>query len=173
MAKDEYRGFKDKVHSDVGQASLAAQGMEGNRPAVLNSTKVRIKHSDVERVVPSGCSIEVQPFGFHKLKFGDIILCRIDKDMQLRRFIKIQMQKNQTFLCVTRQGRLAMQELIKETTLVGRVMGYEHRGEHVDPYKLEKGMEAFKNWVTEFGTSTPVERIAAFFSFFKANVKKG
>lgn len=162
--RDDYAGFRNRAAGDLGQASLAAQTLDGKSGA---HSKMRVKQSDVEPSIPSGCHIEVQPCGVSKLRFGDIVSVRLDKEVGLRRFIRMQVSNKGTFLIVTRQGEAAIQEILRDAALVGRVVGCEFKGEKLNPYRFDKGMAAISNRLTEFGTTSPMEKIKDFLSLLK------
>ena len=98
MAHD-YRGFQDKIGADMATASATAAGMEKKGG---KATKVRIRQSDLEPLIPSGAMIEYIPVAAHKIKFGDVVFVRAGKELVLRRFIGFQIGKNGSMICVAR-----------------------------------------------------------------------
>jgi hypothetical protein len=156
MAHD-YRGFQDKMAGDLSQASVTAQGYGDNK--VVKSTKVRIRQSDLETLVPTGATVEFLATPCHKLKFGDIIFVRKDKEFVLRRFLAFEMIKKGTMIAVARVAPPAV-ETYPDSAIIGRVMSVEVRGKSYDPHKVETLMDRFKNEWTCFGTSTPFKRMA-------------
>lgn len=177
MAKDprdsrDYRGFEDKLAGDLSKASLQAQTLDTSKKTA-HSQKMRIRDSDLPGLVPGGSVIEFLQLPFHKLKFGDIIFCRFDKELVLRRFIRIKMlQSGNSEMHVTTQGPNNMVQILPCAALVGRVLAVEAKGQTYDPRKLEGGLQGFMNWMTEYGTSTPLDRLLSHWTFFKGMMKK-
>jgi len=177
MAKDprdsrDYRGFEDKVAGDLSKASLQAQALDGAKRSG-NVQKMRIRDSDLPELVPAGSTIEFEQIPFHKLKFGDVIYCRFERELVLRRFIRLRMQKGgQGELHVTKQAAVNMVQILPTAALVGRVFSVESKGQTYDPRKLETGMKAFTNYITEFGTSTPLDRLLGHWQFFLRVMRK-
>lgn len=177
MAKDsrdsrDYKGFEDKVAGDLSKASLQAQSLGGGKKSA-NTQKMRIRDSDMPKTVPPGSTIEFEQITFHKLKFGDIVFCRFDKELCIRRFIRIKMMKSgNAEMHVTREGPDNMVQILPGAALVGRITTVEFKGQMFDPRKLEGGLAAFQNYLTEYGTTTPLERIMRNWHFFKSMMKK-
>lgn len=160
MAQD-YRGFQDKMAGDLSQASMAAAGME----KVGKGSKVRIRTSDIEALVPSGSSVEFKPIACHKLKFGDILFVRLNKEFVLRRFVSFQIGRQGAVVAVARVLPPSL-ESYPDTAIVGRVMRVESKGVAFDPHKKEGLGQRIKNEWTCFGTSTPVHRVLRGFKTF-------
>lgn len=168
MASD-YRGFQDKIGADMATASAAAAGMEGNKAA--KGTKVRIRNSDMESLIPAGSSVEFMPTACHKLKFGDIVFVRQDKEFVLRRFVGFQIGKKGAMIAVAKPNPAKMEQY-PDTSLVGRVVSVESRGQHYDPLKKESLGTRWRNEWTCFGTSSPFTRLARGLKIFGKMMKK-
>ena len=163
----DYRGFQDKIGADMATASASAAGMERT-----GSSRVRLRNSDLETLVPSGASIEFQPTGCHKLKFGDIVLVRQNKEFVLRRFVSFHIGKGGGAIVSLAKARPPLVEQFQDTMLVGRVMNVEARGQRYDPHKKESLGTRWRNEWTCFGTSSPLARIARGLRTFGKMMKK-
>lgn len=153
MAQD-YRGFQDKIGADMASASASAAGMEK-----LRGTKLRIRNSDLEKLIPSGSTVEYQPMPCHRLKFGDIIFVRAGKEFVLRRYIGFQVAKAGAVAAVARANPARL-ETYPDAAVVGKVLSVDAAGKHFDPHKKESQMQRWANEWTCFGTSTPLKRLA-------------
>lgn len=167
MAQD-YRGFQDKLNSDLNQASVTAQTY-GDK--VGKTSKVRIRHSDFEELIPHGAAVEFIATPCHKLKYGDIIFVRKDKEFAVRRFLAFQMTKGGAKVAVARANPSGV-ELHADTSVVGKIVGVEAKGEHYDPHKRESLMQRFRNEWTAYGTSTPFQRMVRSFKSFSRLLSK-
>ncbi len=167
MAHD-YRGFQDKIGADMASASATAAGMDKKGG---KSTRVRIRQSDLEPLIPAGAMIEYIPVAAHKMKFGDVVFVRAGKEMVLRRFIGFQIGKNGSMICVARANP-AKQEVYADTTLVGKVLSVESKGVSYDPLKKEPLLVRWKNEWTFFGTSSMFARIGRNLKNFGKMMKK-
>ena len=147
MAND-YSTFQASVARDLNTASIAAQAFSSGK-----TKKLRITHSDLKALVPPGSEIELQPTVFTKLKAGDVIYVRAGKDLMLRRFIKLKITAEDSYLAVTHDGQRKAQVLPK-SALVGKVVQVHHNGKAFDPSK-ESALKSFVNSLTEFGTHIP------------------
>ena len=61
-----------------------------------------------------------------------------------------------------------MIEIVPSNGLVGRVVGGDNRGLPLNLKLNNRGFAALGNKLTDFGTTTPLERVGGFFDFFKA-----
>ncbi len=163
----DYRGFQDKISGDVGTASLAAGSMEKTG----KSTKVRIRNSDLESLVPSGSAVEFIPMAAHRLKFGDIIFVRAGKEMVIRRFLAFAITKNGSMAQVVKMGPPTI-EVYPDTALVGRINKVEAGGQVYDPLKKESLTQRFANGWSCFGTSSPFTRLMRNLKAFGQMMKK-
>jgi hypothetical protein len=150
MAHD-YRGFQDKVKGDLGAAAATAQGQK--------SSKVRLRESDLPALIPQGASVEFAAVPFHRLKWGDIIFISVNREFVLRRFVEFEVRKKGTVVRVARATPPGIEEY-PDTSIVGRVVVVEVKGQKFDPHTKESQMTRWGNEWTCFGTSTPMERIA-------------
>ena len=172
MSKD-YRGFEDKIGGDLSKASLQAQTLEQTGSKKSSTQKLRVRGSDLPALIPAGSVIEFEAVPVSKLKFGDIVFCRFDKELCLRRFIRIRYLKNRDAeLHVTQQGPNNMVQILPCGALVGRVISAESRGNHYNPRKLESAMTSLTNRITEFGTTSVGDRVLGYLQFFKSMMKK-
>ncbi|MFN8609229.1 MAG: hypothetical protein U0931_16955 [Vulcanimicrobiota bacterium] len=163
----DYRGFQDKIGADMASASASAMGMEKGG----KGTKVRIRASDLESLIPSGSMVEFSPVAAHKLKFGDVVFVRAGKEMVLRRFIGFQIGKQGSVVAVARANP-AKRETYPDTALVGRVGIVESKGVTFDPLKKESQLVRWKNEWTFFGTSSMFARISQNLRIFGKMMKK-
>ena len=153
MAQD-YRGFQDKVYGDLNQASVTAQSYD----KVGKTSKVRIRHSDLEHLIPHGASVEFVATPCHKLKYGDIVFVRKDKEFAIRRFLAFQFVKGGARVAVARASPVGV-ETHPDAAIVGKIIGVEVHRKHYDPHKKESLMQRFRNEWTAYGTSAPLQRI--------------
>lgn len=165
MAQD-YRGFQDKIGADMASASASAAGMEK-----IKGTKLRIRQSDLESLIPAGSTVEYQPIPCHRLKFGDIIFVRSGKEFVLRRYVGFQVGKNGAVAAVARANPARL-ETYPDTAVVGKVTGVDSQGRHFDPHKKESQMQRWANEWTCFGTSTPLKRLAHNLKMFSRMMSK-
>jgi hypothetical protein len=165
----DYRGFQDKISSDMASASASAASMEGH--SGTKGTKVRLRHSDMEPLIPAGSAVEFMPAACHKLKFGDIVFVRHEKEFVLRRFVGFQVGKKGAVIAVARPNPPALEQY-PDLALVGRVCSVEVRGQRYDPHKKESLGTRFRNNWTCFGTSTPLKRLAHTLKIFGKMMKK-
>lgn len=163
----DYRGFQDKIGADMATASAAAAGMDRG----AKGSKLRIRHSDMEALVPSGALVEFVPTTGHKLKFGDIVLVRNGTEFQLRRFVSFQILKGGAAVSVARVAPPKL-ENYPDTALVGKVTRVEAKGASYDPLKRESQLVKWKNEWTFFGTSSMFQRFAQNLKFFGKMMKK-
>jgi len=163
----DYRGFQDKIGADLASASASAASYEKTR-----GSKVRIRHSDLEALIPAGSSVEFQPTTCTKLRFGDIIFVRQNKEFVLRRFVGFQLNNRGTATMSVARVQPAGLESYPDAALVGRVTQVESRGQHFDPHKKEGLMDRWRNEWTCFGTSTPIQRMVYHLKAFGRLMKK-
>ena len=147
MAND-YRAFQAQLAQDISTASVAARSTSGRK-----TQKFRLTNSALRNLVPVGATIEVQPTVFSKLKPGDVVYVRINRDLELRRFIKLKMVGTDSYLSVISDQSKEPQTLPK-SSLVGKVVEVTHNGKSWDPAK-EGAFKHFMNLLTEYGTHTP------------------
>lgn len=154
--QQDYEKFNEKVSQDVHRASFAAQGLEKRK----NVTKVKINESTLPDVIPGHSTIEMETIQFHLLKFGDIVLVRDRNDFKLRRFIKYTIRgKNDIWLIVADSSRGEIEEY-KDSALNGRITTVEFASQTWSPYDNDKGMKRLRDRWTQFGTSTPWQRLS-------------
>ncbi|MBS2034158.1 hypothetical protein JST97_04175 [bacterium] len=163
----DYRGFQDKIGADMASASASAMGMEKGG----KGTKVRIRQSDLEHLIPSGSMIDFSPVAAHRLKFGDVVFVRAGKEMVLRRFIGFQIGKTGSVVAVARANP-AKREVYPDTAVVGKVNSVESKGVSFDPLKKESQLARWKNELTFFGTSSLFARIGQNLKVFGKMMKK-
>lgn len=168
MAHD-YRGFQDKINGDLSQASAAASSME--RGVGGKGSKVRLRQSDMENLIPSGASVEFIAMPPHRLKFGDIIFVRINKEFSLRRFVGFEIGKNGMSTVSVAKPQPPSVERHPDTAVLGKVVKVEHGGKSYDPHKAESAMAKLRNQWTCFGTSTPLARITRGLGIFSRRSK--
>ena len=149
MAHD-YRGFQDKVKGDLGAAAATAQSKNG---------KVRIRESDLPKLIPAGSSVEFAAVPLLRLKWGDIVFVSVNREFVLRRFVEFELRKKVTVVTVVRASPPGVEEY-PDTAIVGKVMGVECKGQRYDPHSKESITTRWGNEWTCFGTSSPVQRIA-------------
>ena len=156
MAHD-YRGFQDKMHSDMTAASATAASMDQRG----KGSKVRIRTSDMEGLIPSGSSVEFIPIACHKLKFGDIVFVRNNKEFVLRRFVSFNLNKAGGAMVALARIKPPALEQYQDSLLVGRVTSVESQGKVFDPHKKESFGQRMSNEWTCFGTSSPLKRLVS------------
>ena len=150
----DYRGFQDKIGADMATASAAAAGMDRG----AKGSKMRIRQSDIEALIPSGAMIEFIPTTGHKLKFGDIVMVRSGTEFNLRRFCSFQIVKGGATVSVARINPPKL-ESYSDTALVGKITKVEAKGSSYDPLTKESQMAKWRNEWTFFGTSSMFSRI--------------
>lgn len=166
---NDYRGFQDKISGDLGQASMAAHGMDKDKK---KASKVRLRKSDIESLVPSGALVEFMPLACHKMKFGDILMVRVNNDFVLRRFVSFQVGKNGPSVVVARVAPPTL-EKYSDTSVVGKIGKVECQGAVYDPHKKESFSARLGNRWSCFGTSSPFQRLGQNLKIFgKMMVKK-
>lgn len=163
----DYRGFQDKIGADMATASAAAAGMDRGQ----KGSKLRIRQSDLEQLIPSGALVEFVPTTGHKLKFGDIVLVRNGNEFSLRRFCSFQILKAGAMVAVARANPPKM-ETYPDTALVGKVTKVEGKGGAYDPLKKESQLVKWRNEWTFFGTSSMFKRLAHNLQVFGKMMKK-
>ncbi len=151
MARN-YRGFQASMAQEISTASLAAQATQSRK-----SKKITVHDSDLKKLVPSGSQIELKPTVFTKLKAGDVLYVRLNKQLHLRRFIKMKMTKDEAYLVVIHDGQKKAQVLPKGC-LLGKVEKVTHAGKTYDPTR-ESVVANFVNALTEYGTHIPFSGI--------------
>lgn len=156
MASSDYRGFQDKIGADMASASATAAGMDRGQ----KGSKLRIRASDLEELVPSGSQIEFVPSTCHKLKFGDVLLVRMGQEFVLRRFVGWHVTKAGGAMMQVARANPPKVESYPDTQLVGKIIKVEARGGSYDPVKKETMGKRWANEWTCFGTSSPWRRIA-------------
>ncbi len=114
----------------------------------------RISTSHLPKIIPSGAKVNVKSLPIGKLKMGDIICVSMDKQVVLRRFLKLKLAKNDTYLLTAYEG-FDRKEALPKSCLLGRVVTFEAGGQVLDPYKLEGLFGKFWNRLTEYGTHAP------------------
>lgn len=146
----DYRGFQDKMMGDISQASAVAQSQ--NRSG-KGGTRLRLRASDLEALIPSGSTIEYSALPPHRMRFGDIVLTRQGAEVHLRRFAGFSIVKGGAYVqLVSPQQKLV--ERLPDTSVVGKVTGVEVAGKMVNPLKKESWSHAIANRLTCFGTSS-------------------
>ena len=163
----DYRGFQDKIGADMATASAAAAGMDRG----AKGSKLRIRQSDLESLIPSGSLVEFIPTTGHKLKFGDIVLVRIGTEFSLRRFCGWQIVKTGSLVSVARANPPKL-ENYPDTALVGKITKVEAKGVTYDPLKKESQLVKWRNEWTFFGTSSMFKRIGQNLKIFGKMMKK-
>lgn len=139
---------------DVNKAALAASALSGD----TSGKKVRIRTSHLEKIIPHGASLTVEPMVFHKLKPGDVICVRVDSDVVVRRYVKYVMEGPVAILLVTHDSARLLEE-VKHTQLLGKVGAVEFRGKNYDPRADISGLKGVVARMTDFGTSNPVQKL--------------
>lgn len=152
---NDYRGFQDKISGDLGQASMAAHGMDKDKK---KASKVRLRKSDIENLVPSGSLVEFMPLACHKMKFGDIVMVRQGNEFVLRRFVSFQIGKAGPTVVVAKVTPPAL-EKYSDTSIVGKIGKVEAQGKVYDPHQKESFSARFGNRWSCFGTSSPFQRL--------------
>lgn len=161
MAGQDYDKFNQKVAQDVNRANFAAQSLDKKH----STTKVKIRTSAMEHLIPSGSTIELEMVPFHMLKFGDIILVRDGNDIIMRRFLKYSIRAKHDIVLYTSDEKTPHAMDYSEKALNGKVISAENKGAPVNPYKNDRGLNAIRNRWTQFGTSTPIERFISNIKF--------
>jgi hypothetical protein len=161
MSGHDYDKFNQKVAQDVNRANFAAQSLDKKH----TTTKVKIRTSSMEEVIPSGSTIELEIVPFHMLKFGDIILVRSGNDILLRRFLKYSIRAKHDIVLYTSDQVSPYVQDYSEKALNGKVISADSKGVPVNPYKKDRGLNAIRNRWTQYGTSTPIERLLANLKF--------
>lgn len=163
----DYRGFQDKIGADMATASAAAASVDRGG----KGSKLRIRQSDMEALVPSGALVEFVPTTGHKLKFGDIVLVRTGNEFSLRRFVSFQILKSGANVSVARMSPPKL-ESYPDQSLVGKVTKVEAKGASYDPLKKEGQLAKWRNEWTFFGTSSMLKRFGQHLKFFGKMMKK-
>ena len=157
----DYEAFNTKVSGDVSQASFSAQSLE--KKSI--HTKVRIRESCLPELIPNGSTLEIEQVQFHHLRFGDLILVRDKKEIVIRRYINFEVRGPSEVVIHVVNQHWKIAEEFRDSSVSGRILMAESKGEHFNPYKKESASVRFKNWMTHFGTSTPFGRLVARMKF--------
>ena len=147
MAND-YSGMRNQIAGDLNAAATAASLSGGG-----GSKTIKLRESDCPKVVPGNCKITVKSTAFAKLAMGDIICVSLDGKPTIRRFVRLKMTQNDTFLITAYEGFDKKQALPK-SSLMGKVTQVEAGGRTWDPGN-ENLVTKFWNKLTEFGTHKP------------------
>ena len=151
----DYEKFNTKVTGDVSQASFHAQSLD-NRSV---RTKVRIRESCIESLIPSHSAVEIEQLTFHNLKFGDIVLVRDKKEFVIRRFIRFEVRGVDLIVIHVVNQHWKIAEEFRDSAIQGRIRMVESKGVVFNPYKKESFGARLRNRLTYFGTSSPWQRL--------------
>ncbi len=113
--------------------------------------KVRLARSDLQRLIPDDSTLEIEAVQFTKLVMGDVICVSTGRETSVRRFVKLKMTKEDTFLLTAYDG-FGKKEALPKSVLIGRVVNVTARGQTYHPLKKENPLSAFWGKLTEYGT---------------------
>ena len=158
MPSKDYEAFNAKMMGDVNQASFSAQGLEKG----VAHTKVRIRESCIEELIPSNSAIEIEQVPFHKLRFGDFVLVRDGKEFVIRRFVRFEVRSVEEIVIHVVNQKWKIAEEFRDGQINGRILKVDARGgSSFDPKGKEGAMKRINNRLTHFGTSSPWQRFTS------------
>ncbi len=157
--KDKYRAFNDRVSGEVHKASLSASVTIGDKVQ-----RIRLRNSALPSMIPPGATIEIEPIVFHKARFGAVVYVKLENDLALRRFLRVEVIREMDFIVVVREKAKRVERL-PANSLVGRIIAAEFQGK---PVRLSHGGNLF-DWMTDFGTTTPIHKIKALLRNWKGD----
>lgn len=147
--KDRYRGFSERVAGDLHSASISAQTQINDKVQ-----RIRLRNSALPSTIPPGATIEIESITFHKVKFGTIVYVKLENELALRRFLRVEVILDHDWIVVVREKAKRVERL-PANSLVGRVIAADLQGKSL---RLSHGGNIF-DWMTDFGVTTPIHKI--------------
>lgn len=114
------------------------------------SRQLPLGRSDLPSIISNDTLIKVKAVKFSDLKMGDIVCVRQGGQIAVRRFVKLKMTNQDTYLLVAREG-CDQKETLSRAALVGKV----------DETRPEGLLTKFWGRLTEYGTHKPFGLFAA------------
>ena len=149
MNKD-YSNLHQSIAGDVTAAATAASLVGGKK-----RKKLRLRGSDLPSLVPGGSQVCIEAVAVGKLTMGYIICINPGNGEapQVRRFVKLKITKDDTYLLTASEG-VAKKQPLPKSALVGKVVEAEANGKKWDPTQ-ENPLKKFWGKLTEYGTHKP------------------
>lgn len=145
VSKD-YSALKNELAGDLSAAATSVSLMSKG-----GTKKVRLVHSNLPRLIPDGATLEVEAVNFTKLAMGDVICVSTGKETSVRRFVKLKMTKEDTYLLTAYDG-FGKKEALPKSVLIGRVVNVTAGGQTYHPLNKENPLSGFWGRLTEYGT---------------------
>lgn len=149
LERDKYKGFNDRMQGEVAKASVSAAVTIGDKVQ-----RIRLRNSALPSAIPAGATIEIEPITFHKVKFGAVIYVKLENELALRRFLRVEVIKDHDFIVVVREKARRV-EYLPANALVGRVIAADMQGKSM---RIPHGGHLI-DWMTDFGVTTPIHKI--------------
>lgn len=144
VSKD-YSAMQSELAGDLNAAAASVTIGAGG------SKKIKLPTSHLPNVIPNGSVIEVQAVNFTKLEMGDFICVTSGRETVVRRFVKLKMTKQDTYILAAYEG-FGKKEALAKAALIGKVVSVTAQGRTFDPRKEENPLRAFWGKLTEYGT---------------------
>lgn len=132
---------------DLSAAAVGASLAQGQK-----RQKIRLTNSELNNI-PNGAALSIEAVAMGKLNMGDIVCVNLGQGPQVRRFVKLKIAKNDTYILVTHDG-YDKKDALPQSALVGRVVEAEVAGKTWDP-SAENPLRRFWSKLTEYGTHKP------------------
>lgn len=145
VSKD-YSALKNELAGDLSAAATSVSLMNKG-----GTKKVRLVSSDLKGLIPDGATLEIEAVQFTKLAMGDVICISTGRETSVRRFVKLKMTKEDTYLLTAYDG-FGKKEALPKGALVGRVVNVTAGGKTFHPLKNENALSGFWGRLTEYGT---------------------
>lgn len=149
MSSDKYRGFNDRMSGEIHKASISASVQINDKVQ-----RIRLRNSALPSAIPAGATIEVEAITFHKVKFGTIVYVKLENELALRRFLRLEVILDHDWIVVVREKAKRVERL-PANALVGRVIAADMQGKSI---RLSHGGNII-DWMTDFGVTTPIHKI--------------
>lgn len=145
VSKD-YSELQRELAGDLSAAATSVSLMNKG-----GTKKVRLVSSDLKALIPDGSTLEIEAVQFTKLAMGDVICISTGRETSVRRFVKLKMTKEDTYLLTAYDG-FGKKEALPKGALVGRVVNVIAGGKTFHPLKNENPISGFWGRLTEYGT---------------------
>ena len=113
-----------------------------------------MRNSALPSAIPAGATIEIEAITFHKVKFGTIVYVKLEQELALRRFLRVEVIMEHDFIVVVREKGKRVERL-PANALVGRVISADMQGKSM---RVPHGGNII-DWMTDFGVTTPIHKI--------------
>jgi len=144
----DYKDLHQQIAGDISAAATSASLTSGGK-----RKRIRLPKSDLPSIVPPGTAVALENVAIGKLNMGDVICVTLGEGPQVRRFVKLKMTAQDTYLLTAHEGS-DKKEALPKSALVGRVAEAELGSRKWDPSK-ENLLKKFWGKLTEYGTHKP------------------